>query len=213
MVSLLPLPLLFLRDLSETSAPSAGNALAVACFSRSSLSPDRIRRAKNPRIGSCRIVPTFPTHPTHPVQNSTPTIPNNQALSAHLHTHRPSFRAHPTHPSCASFGKPHPKPHPLSRSSNLRSLPAPTFGNHVPTSTPASMRFCFAYPLFHAQRCTTTFYYLSFTSFLRSTLPPPKTPSLTPAALHPATHITPRNIHSPAIAQKPSPRPKIKASR
>jgi hypothetical protein len=152
--------------LRETSAPSPSSAFSL---------PPSLQRS----------IPTFPTHPTHPVENPTPTIPSIHRIPDAPRTNATTFCAPHLHTPCASFGKPHPKPHTLSRSSNLRSLPAPTFGNRVPTSRPASMRFCFAYPLFHAQRCTTTFYYFSFTSFLRSILPPPKHPCQPP----------PRNTH------------------
>jgi hypothetical protein len=80
------------------------------------------------------------------------------------------FRVRPVHGGCAEFGKPGTKPWGSGCSSSLRCRRLPGFGKRVPVLRVVFMRFGAPYPLFHAQRCTTTFYLFSFTVFLRSIL-------------------------------------------
>jgi hypothetical protein len=101
----------------------------------------------------------------------------------------PSFRSPPsTHP-CAQRGKPRPKLPPPVLFYNLLSSSPPTYGNHVPTIHPASMRILPPYPLFHPQRLLLLEISILLLSFLEAFSPAafvshPHTPSARETSHH-----------------------------
>ena len=106
-------------------------------------------------------------------------------------------------PLCGRRKTPHTTHTPVPVFLLPQNLP-PSFGNHVPTSTPLSMRFCRTFPLFHPQRLLRLAISLLSGCFFRSVL-------VTRISTQSRKPLCPRitqdaaDIHSPApLARNPA---------